>query len=107
MRGWGAAGWAGRDRGSVGGAAGGWWERRAVAGLPNVGKSTVANQLFAEERSITADVAGTTRDWVGEIANIDGLAVVLVDTPGIREASDPIEKVVIERSDTELRGADL
>ncbi len=60
-----------------------WWllhpPRVAIAGAPNVGKSTLANQLFAQERSIAADIPGTTRDWVGEMANIDGLAVMLVD----------------------------
>jgi tRNA modification GTPase len=81
--------------------------RVAIAGAPNVGKSTLANQLFAQERSITADVPGTTRDWLGEIANLDGLAVMLVDTPGIRQTSDPIEATAIERSAAELAEADL
>ena len=66
-----------------------WWmlnlPQVAIVGEPNVGKSTLANRLFGQERSITADVAGTTRDWVGEMANIDGLAVELVDTPGVRQ----------------------
>jgi small GTP-binding protein len=88
-----------------------WWllhpPRVAIVGLPNVGKSTLANQLFAQERSITADLPGTTRDWVGEMANIDGLAVVLVDTPGMREASDPIERTAIQRSGAEVQRADL
>jgi tRNA modification GTPase len=81
--------------------------RVAIIGAPNVGKSTLANQLFAQERSITADVPGTTRDWVGEIANIDGLAVMLVDTPGRRETSDAIEREAIERSRAEVGRADL
>ena len=68
------------------------------SGAPNVGKSTLANQLFAQQRSITADLPGTTRDWVGEMANIDGLPVMLVDTPGVRETSDAIEREAIERS---------
>ena len=88
-----------------------WWllhpPRVAIVGPPNVGKSTLANQLFAQERSITADLPGTTRDWVGEMANIDGLAVMLVDTPGVRETSDPIEREAIERSGAEVRSADL
>ena len=79
----------------------------AIVGAPNVGKSTLANQLFAQERSITADVPGTTRDWIGEIANIDGLAVMLVDTPGVRETLDPIEREAIEASRGVVRGADL
>jgi tRNA modification GTPase len=88
-----------------------WWllhpPRVAIVGPPNVGKSTLANQLFAQERSITADLPGTTRDWVGEMANIDGLAVMLVDTPGLRETSDAIERDAIERSGAEVRRADL
>lgn len=81
--------------------------RVAIVGAPNVGKSTLANQLFAEERSITADLPGTTRDWVGEIANVDGLAVMLVDTPGVRETPDPLEREAISRSRREVQGADL
>lgn len=88
-----------------------WWllhpPHVAIVGPPNVGKSTLANQLFAQERSITADVPGTTRDWVGEIANIDGLAVMLVDTPGIRVTSDAIEAEAIERSQQVVQTADL
>jgi tRNA modification GTPase len=88
-----------------------WWllhpPRVAIVGPPNVGKSTLANQLFAQERSITADLPGTTRDWVGEMANIDGLAVMLVDTPGVRETSDAIEREAIARSGAEVKRADL
>lgn len=81
--------------------------RVAIVGAANVGKSTLANQLFAQERSITADLPGTTRDWVGEIANIDGLAVMLMDTPGQRETSDSIESEAILRSSGEIERADL
>lgn len=81
--------------------------RVAIVGAPNVGKSTLANRLFAQERSITADLPGTTRDWVGEIANVDGLAVMLVDTPGVRQTSDPLEGEAIRRSRAEVARADL
>lgn len=81
--------------------------RVAIVGEPNVGKSSLANQLFAQERSITANVPGTTRDWVGEIADIDGLAVMLLDTPGIRATSDPIEAAAIDASRTQIRASDL
>jgi small GTP-binding protein len=81
--------------------------RVAIIGLPNVGKSTLANQLFGQTRSITADVPGTTRDWVGEIANIDGLPVMLLDTPGIRETSDGIERASIARAGDQIVSADL
>jgi len=88
-----------------------WWllhpPRVAIVGLPNVGKSTLANQLFAQERSITADLPGTTRDWVGEVADIDGLPVMLVDTPGLRQADDPIEAVAIARAGDQIAAADL
>ena len=79
----------------------------ALIGAPNVGKSTLANQLFGQQRSITADVPGTTRDWVGEIANINGLPVMLLDTPGIRETSDAIERESIARASGQVRVADL
>jgi small GTP-binding protein len=79
-----------------------WWllhpPQVAIVGAANVGKSTLANQLFAQERSITADLPGTTRDWVGEIANLDGLAVRPVYTPGIRATTDAIENQAIARS---------
>jgi tRNA modification GTPase len=81
--------------------------RVAIIGPANVGKSTLANQLFARERSITADVPGTTRDWVGEIANVDGLPVMLLDTPGLRETENRIEYAAIERSREEIQRADL
>ena len=78
----------------------------AIVGAANVGKSTLANQLFASERSIAADMPGTTRDWVGELANIDGMPVMLLDTPGIRETRDTIEKRAIETSGREIERAD-
>jgi tRNA modification GTPase len=88
-----------------------WWllnpPRVAIIGAPNVGKSTLANRLFAQERVITADLPGTTRDWVGEIANLDGLAVMLVDTPGIRQTQDEIEAQAIARSGEQIKSADL
>ncbi len=79
----------------------------AIVGPPNVGKSTLANHLFGQARSITADLPGTTRDWVGEIANIDGLAVLLVDTPGQRVTDDAIESAAIAASIGKIRSADL
>jgi len=81
--------------------------RVAIVGPANVGKSTLANQLFGQTRSITADLPGTTRDWVGEIANLDGLAVMLLDTPGIRATNDPIEDAAIAGSAEQVRAADL
>lgn len=79
----------------------------AIIGQPNAGKSTLANQLFAQKRSIEADMPGTTRDWVGERANIDGLIVTLVDTPGLRQTSDPIEARAIDQSRSVIAAADV
>jgi small GTP-binding protein len=81
--------------------------RVAVVGEPNVGKSTLANRLFGQRVSITADMPGTTRDWVGEFADIDGAAVMLVDTPGRRDAEDAIERAAIEASMEQIAGSDL
>ena len=67
----------------------------AIVGAPNVGKSTLANALFGQERAIVADAPGTTRDWVGGLADLGGVPVVLVDTPGRRETADPIEHEAI------------
>jgi small GTP-binding protein len=81
--------------------------RVAIVGAANVGKSTLANQLFAQERSVTADLPGTTRDWVGEMADVNGLPVLLVDTPGLRRTDDAIERQAIEAAGGEIRRADL
>ncbi len=81
--------------------------RVAIIGPANVGKSTLANQLFAQERSITADLPGTTRDWVGEMALVNGLPILLVDTPGMRQTADAIERRAIDRAGDEVRRADL
>jgi small GTP-binding protein len=81
--------------------------RVAIIGAPNVGKSTLANRLFAQERSITADVPGTTRDWVGELANLNGLTVELLDTPGVRDTPDDIERCAIAASREQVGAADL
>ncbi|HSI35772.1 MAG TPA: GTPase, partial [Tepidisphaeraceae bacterium] len=59
------------------------------------------------DRAITADLPGTTRDWVGEPANLDGLIVTLVDTPGVRPTADPIESAAIAASAAQIRAADL
>lgn len=81
--------------------------RIAITGAPNVGKSTLANRLFGQQRSITADQPGTTRDWVGEIADIAGLPALLIDTPGLRETEDEIERSAIAAGGEEIRQADL
>jgi tRNA modification GTPase len=79
--------------------------RVAIVGVPNVGKSTLANALFGRERALTADLPGTTRDWVGGIADLDGLAVQLIDTPGLRETGQSVEAEAIRRAGRVARRA--
>lgn len=79
----------------------------AVAGRPNAGKSRLFNRLLREERSIVAATPGTTRDWIEAWISIEGIPLRLVDTAGLREADDPVERVGVERSRDVLEGADL
>jgi len=69
-----------------------------IAGRPNVGKSTLLNKLLKEERAIVSDIAGTTRDTIEEILNINGIKFRLIDTAGIREAQDQIEAIGVEKT---------
>ncbi|MEO1712037.1 MAG: tRNA uridine-5-carboxymethylaminomethyl(34) synthesis GTPase MnmE [Bacteroidota bacterium] len=69
-----------------------------IAGRPNAGKSTLLNRLLNEERAIVSDIAGTTRDTIEEVLNIQGVQFRLVDTAGIREAQDTIEAVGVEKT---------
>ena len=70
----------------------------AIVGAPNTGKSTLLNQLLGEDRAIVSNIAGTTRDVIEETLNIDGILFRLIDTAGIRENSEEIEAMGIERS---------
>ena len=79
----------------------------AIVGRPNVGKSSLMNALLKADRSIVTDIPGTTRDTVEESAMIRGISVRLTDTAGIRESSDAVEKLGIERSRAALERADL
>lgn len=80
----------------------------AIIGKPNAGKSTLLNTLLNENRAIVSDIAGTTRDTIEEILNIEGILFRLVDTAGIREhTSDIIESIGIEKSLEKMRQADV
>jgi tRNA modification GTPase len=78
-----------------------------LAGQPNVGKSSLLNRLAGEERAIVTPVAGTTRDALREPMELDGVPLVLVDTAGLRAATDIVERIGIERARQELERADL
>lgn len=81
--------------------------RVAIIGKPNVGKSSLLNALLSYERAIVSDIAGTTRDTIEEQVRIGSHIIRLVDTAGIREARDAIEKIGIERSMDSLEDADM
>ncbi len=78
-----------------------------IAGRPNAGKSTLLNALLNEERAIVSPIAGTTRDTVEEVLNINGVEFRLIDTAGIREAQDQIETIGVEKTMEKVRQAAL
>ncbi len=79
----------------------------AIVGAPNAGKSTLLNALLNEERAIVSDIAGTTRDTVEEVLNVEGIQFRFIDTAGIRETSDTIEQLGIARSMEKVSHAQL
>lgn len=79
----------------------------AIIGRPNVGKSSLLNTLLHEDKAIVTDVAGTTRDVIEEYVNVDGVPLKLIDTAGIRDTNDTVEKIGVERSKKALDAADL
>lgn len=81
--------------------------RTAIIGLPNAGKSSLLNALLGYERAIVTEVPGTTRDTVEERVSIGGVLLRLIDTAGIRETDDRVERLGVERSLQAAAGADL
>jgi tRNA modification GTPase len=79
----------------------------AIVGKPNAGKSTLLNTLLNENRAIVSEIAGTTRDTIEEVINIDGILFRLIDTAGIRESSDKIEVIGVEKSRAKMKEADI
>ena len=81
--------------------------RIAIVGKPNVGKSSLMNGLLKESRAIVTEVPGTTRDTIEEALSIRNIPVYLVDTAGIRDTSDKVEKIGIEKSKEAFNNADF
>jgi len=81
--------------------------RAAIVGRPNVGKSSLLNQLLGHDRAIVSAIPGTTRDTIEETANIRGIPVVFIDTAGLRDAANEIEIEGIKRSRASLERAEL
>ena len=81
--------------------------KTVIVGKPNAGKSSLLNLLAGEEKAIVTDIAGTTRDVVEETVNIQGITLRILDTAGIRESSDQVEKIGIERAKEHAMDADL
>ena len=81
--------------------------RAVIVGKPNAGKSSLMNAILGEGRVIVTDIPGTTRDTVEESASLGGVPIVLVDTAGLRDSDDKVEKIGIEKTTHAIAGADL
>ena len=81
--------------------------RTCIVGKPNAGKSSILNALLGEDRAIVTEIAGTTRDTLEEILTFDGITLNIIDTAGIRNTSDTVEKIGVEKAKREIETADL
>lgn len=81
--------------------------KTVIVGKPNVGKSSLLNAVLGENRAIVTDIPGTTRDVIEEFVNIKGIPLKIVDTAGIRETEDVVEKIGVEKSKEFFNSADL
>ena len=78
-----------------------------IAGKPNAGKSTLLNALLNEEKAIVSEIAGTTRDFIEDEIQIDGINFRFIDTAGLRETTDKIEAMGVERTQEQMKKASL
>jgi tRNA modification GTPase len=78
-----------------------------LAGQPNVGKSSLLNRLAGEELAIVTEIPGTTRDAIRQSINVEGIPVHIIDTAGLRDSNDPVERIGIERTWAAIEQADL
>ncbi len=81
--------------------------RTCIVGKPNAGKSSFLNALLGEERAIVTEIAGTTRDTLEESVTIDGITLNIIDTAGIRDTDDTVEKIGVEKARKEMESADI
>mgnify|MGYP006067635615 CR=1 FL=1 len=81
--------------------------KTVIVGKPNAGKSSLLNTLLKEDRAIVSDYAGTTRDTIEEFINVDGIPLKIIDTAGIRETNDFVEKIGVEKAIGLIKDADL
>ena len=79
----------------------------AIVGLPNVGKSSLLNGLIMQDRAIVTDIAGTSRDVISHTIELDGIKINILDTAGIRESRDKIERMGIERTKESIKAAEI
>lgn len=81
--------------------------RTVIVGRPNAGKSSILNMLLGEERAIVTDIEGTTRDTLEELVNMDGITLNMVDTAGIRDTEDLVERIGVDKAKDSVSDADL